>query len=199
MSHDIPDSDDSDLNAFRQALSAINVRRLAERHTNRVNLSATAAHRKVEHDALLARRAAATQVEHPQARSRTSDGRVEPVSPGQSLLFFLPDLPARTLRKLKKGEFGWQAGLDLHGYSLDEARQELESFIHDAIASRARCVLVVHGKAWGGVCDYPIIKSHVNAWLRELPEVIAFASARPADGGTGAVYVLLKKYPVDQK
>lgn len=185
---------DDDLGAFRQALADIKVQRLAARHANRADLNAgTRRRRKEEEEALLARRMAAAQMDDPQARSRTSDGRVEPVAPGQSLLFFLPDLPARTLNKLKKGDYEWQSGLDLHGYSLEEARSELESFIQDAIASKIRCVLVVHGKAWSGMADYPIIKSHVNAWLRELPEVIAFSSAQPADGGTGAVYVLLRK------
>ncbi|WP_414502891.1 Smr/MutS family protein [Zymobacter sp. IVIA_5232.4 C2] len=187
------DSFDDDLDVFRQALKDIKVQRLDERHTNRADVRATLRAKKEQDEALLARRMAATHTDDTQARSRTSDGRVEPVTPGQSLLFFLPDLPARTISKLKKGEYEWQAGLDLHGYTLEEARQELENFIHDAMTERMRCVLVVHGKAWGGLADYPVIKSHVNAWLRELPEVIAFSSAQPVDGGTGAVYVLLKK------
>lgn len=187
------DSFNDDLDVFRQALKDIKVQRLAERHTNRADMQVTLRTKKKQEDALLARRMAATHTDDTQARSRTSDGRVEPVTPSQALLFFLPDLPPRAVSKLKKGEYEWQAGLDLHGYNLEEARQELENFIHDAMAERMRCVLVVHGKAWSGVADYPVIKSHVNAWLRELPEVIAFSSAQPADGGTGAVYILLKK------
>lgn len=183
---------DNDLDAFRQALKSINVQQLSKRYTNRAELKSSHHHKKQD-DALMARRMAATHSDDTQARSRTSDGRVEPVSPGQSLLFFLPDLPPRVISKLKKGEYEWQAGLDLHGYTLEEARQELENFIHDAIAEKMRSVLIVHGKAWGGLADYPVIKSHVNAWLREMPEVIAFSSAQPADGGTGALYVLLKK------
>ena len=54
-------------------------------------------------------------------------------------------------------------------------------------------MLVVHGKAWGSTSDYPVIKSHVNAWLREWPSVLAFCSAATIDGGTGAVYVLLRR------
>lgn len=183
---------DDDLDVFRQALENIKIKRLDERHTNRADINSTRT-KKEQDEVLMARRMAATQTDDTQTRSRTSDGRVEPVTPGQSLLFFLPDLPPRTISKLKKGDYEWQAGLDLHGYTLEEARQELENFIHDAMNDRMRCVLIVHGKAWGGLADYPVIKSHVNAWLREMSEVIAFSSAQPVDGGTGALYVLLKK------
>lgn len=125
--------------------------------------------------------------------SRTSDGRVDAVRPSEPLLFALADLPPRTLSRLKRGAIGWQAGLDLHGFDLESARLELESFLAEARLNRARCVLVVHGKAWSGTARYPVIKSHVNAWLRELPEVLAFCSAVDRDGGTGAVYVLLRR------
>ena len=95
---------DDDLDVFRQALKGINVQRLAKRHTNRADLRATVKKKSEQDEALRARRMAAAHTDNAQARSRTSDGRVEPVTPGQSLLFFLPDLPARTISKLKKGE-----------------------------------------------------------------------------------------------
>ncbi|MDN6323220.1 MAG: Smr/MutS family endonuclease, partial [Halomonas sp.] len=53
--------------------------------------------------------------------------------------------------------------------------------------------LVVHGKAWGTTADFPVLKSHTNAWLREWPGVLAFCSAIDIDGGTGAMYILLRK------
>ncbi|WP_110687840.1 Smr/MutS family protein [Salinicola aestuarinus] len=181
-----PDDDD-DHNAFRQALEAAGVRKLK---TNRANVGRP---RKTPPGAA-ARRAAATQATTA-ARSQLSDGGVEAVTPHQRLEFAIPDLPARTFAKLKRGQIGWEGGLDLHGYTIDEARLELEAFIDDALATRARCVLVVHGKARGtrasGV-DYPVIKSHVNAWLKHWSRVLAFCSASDVDGGTGAVYVLLR-------
>lgn len=186
------DDDALETSLFKQALAQAGVRRLAQKHHNRAALVPQA---KTDALAQRARRMAATRSDNDHTHSRTSDGRVEPVAPGQPLFFALSDLPERMLDQLKKGKYEWQAGLDLHGYTLDEARAELETFLQDALSSRHRCVLIVHGKAWGGVADYPVIKSHVNAWLRELPEVIAFCSARPIDGGTGAVYVLLKKPP----
>lgn len=178
--------DEEEIALFRQALEEAGVRRLT---------SDRADPGKPRRDAsrLAQRRVAATAASADAPSSRTSDGRVEPVRPSESLDFAVPDLPYRTRSELKRGRIGWEAGLDLHGHTLDEARAELESFLQEARHSRMRCVLVVHGKAWTGMADYPVIKSHVNAWLREWPTVLAFCSASDADGGTGAVYVLLRR------
>ncbi|MDR5861329.1 DNA mismatch repair protein MutS [Halomonas eurihalina] len=178
--------DDDDVSAFRQALSEAGVRPLKH---NRADPGRP----RREDEAARARRAAATDAGSDNVTGRTSDGRVEAVRPSAYLDFAPPDLPYRTRSQLKRGQIAWEAGLDLHGYTVDEARLELETFLHDAEAERARCVLVVHGKAWGATSDYPVIKSHVNAWLREWPSVLAFCSATDADGGTGAVYVLLRR------
>lgn len=177
---------------FRKALREAGVERMPKRHQNRADTGKVRS--SIESEASLARRRAAeVNEQHMHARSRTSDGRVEHVSPSQALLFALADIDQRQIGKLKRGEIEWQAGLDLHGYTLEEARHQVESFLHDANAQRLRCVLIVHGKAWSAEAGYPVIKSHVNAWLREWPDILAFSSATPADGGTGAVYVLLKK------
>lgn len=179
--------DDDDFNAFRQALEAAGVQKL---QTNRAKLSRS---RRTPSDAAIRREAA--EKAPIIVQSSLSDGGVEAVTPHQRLEFAIPDLPARTFSKLKRGHIGWDGGLDLHGYTLDEARIELETFIDDAIAARTRCVLVVHGKAHGtrgGGADYPILKSHVNAWLKHWSRVLAFCSASEIDGGTGAVYVLLR-------
>ncbi|WP_322527646.1 Smr/MutS family protein [Salinicola sp. LHM] len=180
-------SDDDDHNAFRQALEAAGVQRL------KLNRAATGRPRRNALNAD-ARREAAEQAP-PVVQSRLSDGGVEAVTPHQRLEFSIPDLPPRTFAQLKRGHIAWEGGLDLHGYTLDEARVELESFIDDAIASRVRCVLVVHGKARGyrgSGADYPVIKSHVNTWLKNWSRVLAFCSASEIDGGTGALYVLLR-------
>ncbi|MGM0702386.1 Smr/MutS family protein [Halomonas faecis] len=186
MSRRRPPPNDDDVSAFRQALRDAGVRPI---DSNRADPGRP----RREDPAAAARRAAAESAADDTAPSRTSDGRVEAVRPSEPLDFALPDLPWRTRSQLKRGRIAWEAGLDLHGYTLDEARDELESFLRDAAARRQRCVLVVHGKAWGATADYPVIKSHVNAWLREWPGVLAFCSARDADGGTGAVYVLLRR------
>ncbi|QNI03548.1 Smr/MutS family protein [Halomonas sp. SH5A2] len=178
--------DDDDISAFRQALKAAGVRRIA---TNQADPGKP----KRKDDAQQARRQAAVESNTFATSGRTSDGRVEAVRPSEYLEFSVADLPWRTFSQLKRGQTAWQAGLDLHGYTLEEARLELESFLRDATAQGLRCVLVVHGKAWGTTADFPVLKSHTNAWLREWPGVLAFCSAIEIDGGTGAVYILLRK------
>lgn len=182
--------DDEEIALFRQALEEAGVHRL-------ISDRADPGKPRKDPASLAKRRSAATQAAPETPSSRTSDGRVEPVRPSEALDFAVPDLPYRTHTSLKRGQLPWEAGLDLHGYTVDEARDELEGFLYEARSKRMRCVLVVHGKARSsmasGLTDYPVIKSHVNAWLREWPSVLAFCSAREADGGTGAVYVLLRR------
>lgn len=183
--------DDEEIRLFRQALEGAGVRRLTSDRAD------PGKRPRDDAESLAERRDAAISAAASAPASRTSDGRVEPVRPSASLDFAVPDLPHRTHTALKRGQIAWEAGLDLHGHTIDEARHELERFLHDARAQRMRCVLVVHGKARtsmrSGMTDYPVIKSHVNAWLREWPSVLAFCSARDLDGGTGAVYVLLRR------
>lgn len=182
-------SNDDDITAFRQALQAAGVRRIA---TNQADPGKPKRH--PHHDAQQARRQAAVENNTQPTSGRTSDGRVEAVQPSEYLEFSVPDLPWRTYNQLKRGQTAWQAGLDLHGYTLEEARVELESFLRDTTSQGLRCVLVVHGKAWGTTSNYPVLKSYTNAWLREWPGVLAFCSAMDIDGGTGAVYILLRKH-----
>ncbi|MGP9684715.1 Smr/MutS family protein [Halomonas sp. AOP25-F1-15] len=177
---------DDDISAFREALTEAGVRRIA---TNQADPGKP----KQDGKAHEARRHAAVQSDAKQVSGRTSDGRVEAVRPSEYLEFSVVDLPLRTFSQLKRGQTAWQSGLDLHGYTLEEARTELESFLRDSASQGLRCVLVVHGKAWGTTSDFPVLKSHTNTWLREWPGVLAFCSAVPVDGGTGAVYILLRK------
>lgn len=180
--------------AFQDLLDMQGVQHLKPRHKNLANVRSTRQARFHKEVLETRRKAAATPIQSLQGKSRTSDGRVEPVSPSQSLLFALNDIDQRLIARLKRGEIEWQEGLDLHGYTVEEARVQVESFLRDAESQHWRCVLIVHGKAWSMASGFPVIKSHVNAWLREWPTVIAFSSATPEDGGTGAVYVLMKRY-----
>jgi len=114
------------------------------------------------------------------------------VESGEELLFARPAVTRRTLRQLRRGQFAIQGEIDLHGMKLDEARAALDAFVVAARARHARCVRVIHGKGLGSGPRGPVIKAGVNRWLRSGDAVMAFCSARPHDGGTGAVYVLLK-------
>jgi len=112
---------------------------------------------------------------------------------GEELLFARPGMQHRILRKLRRGQYRLQAELDLHGMTVPVARDALSQFLARCRQLDFRCVRIVHGKGNGSRNRGPVLKSMVDRWLRQRDEVLAFASALPADGGTGAVYVLLRK------
>ncbi len=101
-------------------------------------------------------------------------------------------LPHKRFRELKQGQIPKDDFLDLHGCNINKARETLWQFVHKAYAKHHRCVLIIHGKG-GQQNEISILKSHVNHWLKQCEPVSAFHSARVQEGGTGAVYVLLKK------
>lgn len=111
---------------------------------------------------------------------------------GEELLYCRPGLQHTVLRKLRRGHYSVEAELDLHGMRVAEARQALGGFLQQALATGIRTVRIIHGKGNGSFNKQPILKGKVNHWLRQRIEVLAFCSARPVDGGTGAIYVLLK-------
>ena len=111
---------------------------------------------------------------------------------GEALRFARPSVGRRTLRKLARGSYAVQAEIDLHGMTVAEARPRLQAFIEDCARTGKRCVRVVHGKGLGSGQRGPVLKPNVNAWLRRWDAVLAFVSTRQVDGGTGAVYVLLR-------
>lgn len=97
----------------------------------------------------------------------------------------------KILRDLKRGRWTIEDQLDLHGLRRQEAIALLAAFLHDCRRLRRRCVRVIHGKGLGSPGRQPVLKSIVLAWLARRPEVIAYCQARPAEGGAGAVIVLL--------
>ena len=106
--------------------------------------------------------------------------------------FRRPGIGTDVTRKLRQGHWSIQRQLDLHGLRSDDARQALGDFIRDACQRGIRCVRVVHGKGLGSPGKAPILKNKVHGWLAQKKEVLAFVQARPADGGAGAVVVLLR-------
>ncbi|GAC1344722.1 MAG: hypothetical protein NVSMB23_19980 [Myxococcales bacterium] len=105
-------------------------------------------------------------------------------------------LDPRVLRRLRKGDFSVQGHLDLHGLSREEARPALEAFLAAARTAKKRCVLVVHGRGLHSKDQVPVLKDAMKRWMataRFAQHVLAFATARPHDGGAGAVYVLLRR------
>ncbi len=108
----------------------------------------------------------------------------------------VPGLDAGVVRRLRKGELAVQAHLDLHGMTRDEAKGAVEDFLRGARRGGKRCVLVVHGRGMHSKDQVPVLKEAIKTWFatgRFGKHVLAFATARPVDGGAGAIYVLLRK------
>ncbi len=109
-----------------------------------------------------------------------------------ALSFRRPDIGPDVVRKLRRGGWVIQAQIDLHGLRRDEARDRLAEFLREAARQGLRCVRVVHGKGNGSPGREPVLKHRVHAWLVQKSSVIAFTQARAAEGGSGALVVLLR-------
>lgn len=96
------------------------------------------------------------------------------------------------MKKLRGGGWVTQDQLDLHGLRVDQAREAVAQFVRDAMKRGIRCVRIIHGKGLGSMDKKPVLKSKVRNWLVQKEEVLAFCQARAADGGSGALMVLLK-------
>jgi len=112
---------------------------------------------------------------------------------GEHLSFTAPGVQNSVLRKLKSGKYAIQAEIDLHGMRLNEAKQELGAFLKESQLRRLLCVRIIHGKGRKQADKAPRMKPAVNQWLQSNKSILAFCSARANDGGTGAVYALLKR------
>lgn len=110
---------------------------------------------------------------------------------GEDLSFRRPSVSLPVFRKLRRGEFSVRDEIDLHGLTAVEARAALYEFLADAGFAGARCVRVIHGKGRRSGHRGPVLKRKLGRWLQVRADVLAYCSARPVDGGTGAVYVLL--------
>ncbi|MBW4051246.1 MAG: DNA mismatch repair protein MutS [Proteobacteria bacterium] len=110
---------------------------------------------------------------------------------GEELVFHRAGIQTSELRKLRRGDYRVQGEIDLHGLTVAEAKQVLREFLAHALMRQWRCVRIIHGKGLRSGHRGPVLKAMVGAVLRKVGPVLAFVSARPVDGGTGAVYVLL--------
>lgn len=180
MDHDTPPDDDDDAALFRATVGPVR-RMRQDRHAGRSHrpppnpLQSEAADRDAVRD-LMSDPFGATDVQ-----------------PGDELQFARTGLQRNVYRKLRRGQFRTDAELDLHGMTANEARLALAGFLGEARDARWRCVRVIHGKGLRSSNRGPVLKARVAHWLAQRDEVLAFSSARPMDGGTGAVYVLLRR------
>lgn len=108
------------------------------------------------------------------------------------LSFCRTGIQRNVFKKLRSGSYKISDELDLHGSTLKQAKQLLVYYLQEAIQFESCCVRIIHGKGHRSGSNKPVLKKHVNHWLCEHDRVLAFHSAKPKDGGAGAVYVLLK-------
>jgi DNA-nicking Smr family endonuclease len=114
------------------------------------------------------------------------------LSTGDELSFRRPHVPESVLLRLRRGHFAVDAEIDLHGMTGAQAKAALREFIGEALDRQLSCVRVIHGKGRRSGPRGPVLKNVVNQWLQRVNGVLAFGSARSVDGGSGAVYVLLR-------
>ncbi len=146
-------------------------------------------------DRSLAHRRAAAVTPQGDDPNTLSDREVAPLDPWYVLEFKRPGVQNGVFRKLKQGRYEAEARLDMHRMTVAIARRELFDFIEECFRLGLRSVLLVHGKGERKPERErsAVLKGYVDVWLRDLGVVQAFHSARPQHGGTGAVYVLLRK------
>jgi len=110
---------------------------------------------------------------------------------------YVQGIDSRTLRKLKAGSLSIQAHLDLHGLNTIQARMRLLNFMREQYISSKKCVLLIPGRGKNSPLGAAVLRNEVQTWLTREPLkriVLAFCSAQPRHGGTGALYVLLRNY-----
>ncbi|MCU0972940.1 MAG: Smr/MutS family endonuclease [Burkholderiales bacterium] len=111
---------------------------------------------------------------------------------GAELGFVREGLSRQALRKLRRGHWVVQGELDLHGLTVPAAREALVLFLQRCLRAGWRCVRIIHGRGLRSKNGEPVLRSKTAVWLSQRQEILAFCQARSADGGAGAVLVLLK-------
>ncbi|MEH6492847.1 Smr/MutS family protein [Halopseudomonas sp.] len=182
MSQDNVEPDDENL--FRQAIKGVKPLKHQQADTGKP---------KTDRARIAASRARALNSATSIVIDGLSDQFVIDVAPEEELMWGANGVQASQLRKLKAAQIPFDGSIDLHGMTVERARELLWAFLAEAVKQEIRCVRVTHGKAQRKDGRTPILKSHVNTWLRQHASVLAFTSCIPRHGGTGSVYVLLKR------
>ena len=112
---------------------------------------------------------------------------------GEELSYLRAGLSPKLLRQLKRGHFSFADEMDLHQMNAAVARAAVKDFLDENKRHGRLCVKIIHGKGLRSRAQGPVLKRMVDGMLRQRGDVLAFASARPTDGGTGAVIVLLRE------
>lgn len=115
------------------------------------------------------------------------------LAPGDALSYRSDAVPGPVFRRLKRGGYSAQEELDLHGANLAQAETLLRRFLADSRAAGLGCIRIIHGKGRREDGELPVLKNLVDRMLRQRADILAFHSAPAAQGGTGAVVVLLAR------
>lgn len=171
---------------FKQAMAGIQPLK-SKNQIRPENLRKTKAEK--QNSQTLAKRAAALGNEET-AEQPLSDMQalLNPVAEDAYLMYKQPTLPNHVFNKLKEGKFRWFEAVDIHGNSIEQAKEAVLKVIEITKQNQQSVLKIVHGKGKDAV-----LKTCVNGWLRQHDDVLAFTSAAAKDGGTGAVLVLLKR------
>jgi len=110
------------------------------------------------------------------------------------LSFARAGIQQKVQKKLRRGELPIEEVLDLHGYTITEAKTAIQDFLYECSRQNIRYILIIHGKGYRSEQKIPVLKTHVAYWLPQNKDVLAFSSALAKDGGTGAIYVILKSH-----
>jgi DNA-nicking Smr family endonuclease len=113
-------------------------------------------------------------------------GTDEALDTGEELSYLRDGMARLTLRKLRRGHWSIQDGVDLHGLTREQAAVAVAEFLQQCLARGLRCVRIVHGKGLG------ILRAKLGKWLPQREEVLAYCQAPQNEGGSGALLVLLK-------
>lgn len=123
----------------------------------------------------------------------TDSGAAATEEKGDTSTFLRPGISRQVLRRLRSGHWAAKHELDLHGHTTAEAKQRMVEFLALALRQGVRCVRIIHGKGLRNLNERePVLKNKVRLWLSQREDVLAYTEARPADGGGGAVIVLLR-------
>jgi DNA-nicking Smr family endonuclease len=175
------DHDEDDSSLFRRAMRDV----VPLKHSQRVS----PVRRKIRGRATFARAERAAVLRE----SLGVGADLYEVQPGDEIIFRRAGVPETVLRRLRRGQYRVEAEIDLHGMTVSEASAQLGDFLRAARMDDLRCVRIIHGKGLRSGNRGPVLKNTVNALLRRADPVLAFASARPVAGGTGATLVLISR------
>ncbi|MFT4048186.1 MAG: Smr/MutS family protein [Solimonas sp.] len=179
MNDDPASAPDDDATLFRLAMQGVRVQPPSPRVSDKPSLpSPQPRQRQADELAVL--------------RELLRDTEPDEIESGDTLLYRAPGVQDGVMRHLRRGHYRIDGELDLHGLNRERAKLAVMQFIARCHDRDQRCVRIIHGKGNGSPNSGPIIKALLGSWLRKRRDVLAYCSARVVDGGTGAVYVLLR-------